>query len=141
MIGPTVLSVERLLGLASGATVEQIQDAVAAALAGAGALSVTYDDAQNQIRVRNLWSTSGLPVDMPALGDVYSQAQTLPLADLLNKLDPAHASYSQPWAVVYQLLVGARVLPDRRAAQSTAINDQLAAQNLDELLALVYAGL
>ena len=34
MGGPTVVSVERLLGLASGATAEQIQDAVAAALAG-----------------------------------------------------------------------------------------------------------
>ena len=115
MVGPTVLSVERLLGLASGATAEQIQDAVAAALAGVGALSVTYDDVQNLISLRNLWSTSGSPVDMPALGDVYSQAQTLPLADLLNKLDPAHASYSLPWAVLYQLLVGAGALPDRRA--------------------------
>ena len=115
MGGPTVLSVERLLGLAGGATAEQIQDAVAAALAGAGALSVTYDDAQNLIRLRNLWSTSGAPVDMPALGDVYSEAQTLALADLLNKLNPAHASYSQPWAVAYQMLVGSGVLPDRRA--------------------------
>ncbi len=105
MTGPTLLPAARLAGLAGGATAEDIQDAVASALDGAGGIAVTYDDELNKIVVRNVY----------ALADVYAEASSLPLADLLTKLTPGSATYAPPWALTYQVLVGSGAMPDRRS--------------------------